>query len=421
MIPLEHDFIRADKIVNRFHLMTKKGNVKSSDVWRDVWNVVETITSGRDRLVAALPKDVSEVEQIAKTGTAKHSTPNRTRSAEWLDKHGRCLDNIRPDDSTMPQAGKGAFATRTIKKGEVIAPVPVVQILRRDLEVYEETAEDKNRRIIRFLGNQLLINYCYSHPESSIMLFPYSPVTNYVNHNGTSPNAKLQWSSLSKKDWLHRSPEDLARESHTGLVMELVALRDITADEEVFLSYGSGWDEAWREFVMDWHPSYHENPLNYSQAAIFNKRVEWLKTKKELLERPYPENIMTICFVGNRQLKAMRSPESEMRTYRWAYSEEVYGDIDSSFPCDVIDREESVNLKDAYDRKDSILPSNVRYTAIVHKGEWGGDVIFKNIPRQAIRFFDVAYSSDLFLRTAFRHEIHLPDDMVPSAWRDLNK
>lgn len=159
LVPLENDFARADALVSRFHYMTTKGRIKSPDLAKDVWSLVETVTSSRDRLLAALPKDVSEVEKVAATGSAKYSTPNRVRSNDWLEENGRCLDNIRPGDSTIPQAGKGAFATRNIKKGEVIAPMPVVQILRKDLEVYEEHVEDGKKPLIKFLGYQQLMNY----------------------------------------------------------------------------------------------------------------------------------------------------------------------------------------------------------------------------------------------------------------------
>lgn len=419
MIPLEYDFVRADALINRFHHMTTNGSIKSSDLAKDVWGIVEKISSSRDRLAAALPKDVTEVAKVAKTGSAKYSTPGRVRSNEWLEANGRCLDNIRPDDSTVSQAGKGAFATRAIKKGATIAPIPVVQILRRDLEVYEENRDSRNKPVVKFLGHQLLMNYCFSHKDSSIMLFPYAPVTNYINHNFTSPNAKLQWSALSKNEWLDRTPEDLASEPHAGLVMELVALRDIQPDEEVFISYGNEWDQAWRDFVIDWHPSHHYHEQNYTQAAVFNKRVAWLRTEKELLKDPYPENVMTVCFVGNRQHPPIPSSvHDKIKQYKWLYHEGVFGDIEFSFPCEVIKRGGNVDLDDAYDRKDSIMPANVRYTAVVHQDE-KGDAIFTNIPRQAIRFFDVPYSSDLFLRNVFRHEIHLPDNMVPKAWRDL--
>ena len=39
------------------------------------------------------------------------------RDLEWLQKHGRCMDNIRDGVSQIPHAGRGAFARRFISKG----------------------------------------------------------------------------------------------------------------------------------------------------------------------------------------------------------------------------------------------------------------------------------------------------------------
>jgi len=411
---LENDFIRADALVNRFHRLTATGKLKSDDLAKDVWGLVESATALRDRLAAALPHDVSDVERAAKTGTAKYSTPNRIRTPDWLEENGRCLDNIRPGDSTIPQAGKGAFATRSIKEGDVIAPMPVVQILRRDLEIYEDNSlEGSSKPDIRYLTDQLLKNYCYGGKDSSLLLFPYSPVVNYMNHNATTFNAKIRWSSLSRKDWLERTPDELARESHAGLIMEVVAVRDIRPDEEVLLNYGDDWDKAWRERVIDWYPTDDEELKSYTPASKFNDRVEWLRTERELEAEPYPDNVMTVCFVGGEP------PPNGAKTYRWTHYDGIFQDAGYAHPCQIVDREGNVDLDDAYDRKDSIFPADLRYTARVYREEEEEEVTYTNIPRQAVRFFDVPYSSDNSLRTAFRHEIRLPDDMVPPKWRDL--
>ena len=44
--------------------------------------------------------------------------------------------------------------------------------------------------------------------------------------------------------------------------------------------------------------------------------------------------------------------------------------------------------------------------------------IVENVPRRAIEYFDLKYKSGMFHPHAFRHEIELPDDMIPEAWRD---
>lgn len=46
--------------------------------------------------------------------------PSSTRSVEYLERHGRCIDTIVPGKSTLPQAGRGAFAKRPFVKDQVV-------------------------------------------------------------------------------------------------------------------------------------------------------------------------------------------------------------------------------------------------------------------------------------------------------------
>jgi hypothetical protein len=65
-------------------------------------------------------------------------------------------------------------------------------------------------------GSKMVLNYAYGHPELSLLLFTYSPVINYINHNASGFNAKLRWSTLSshRGDWLERTPDELESERH---------------------------------------------------------------------------------------------------------------------------------------------------------------------------------------------------------------
>lgn len=84
--------------------------------------------------------------------------------------------------------------------------------------------------------------------------------------------------------------------------------------------------------------------------------------------------------------------------------------------CEIIGRTEP---KDAELRKDSVNPIDVLYGAKVYFNSRKKDFwMVRDIPRRAIEFFDGTYNGDQFMRSAFRHEIELPDDMLPKAWRD---
>ena len=106
----------------------------------------------------------------------EYAIPNPSRSLEYLKTNGICLDNIKVGPSTNPQAGRGAFATRHIRKGDIVAPAPVVQITdRRSLELLKVKTfgsdDEKEESVERTF--QLLLNYCYGHQNSSVLLLPF--------------------------------------------------------------------------------------------------------------------------------------------------------------------------------------------------------------------------------------------------------
>ena len=95
------------------------------------------LKSSNTRLANAIPKTLEDVKVALKNGSAEASVPDKVRSMEWLQTNGACIDNIVATKSRIIQAGNGAFATRRIKKGDVISPVPVVQIRREHLDLYD--------------------------------------------------------------------------------------------------------------------------------------------------------------------------------------------------------------------------------------------------------------------------------------------
>eukprot|EP00957_Ditylum_brightwellii_P100248 7639372-Ditylum_brightwellii.AAC.1 len=155
--------------------------------------------------------------------------------------------------------------------GDVIAPAPLLHIWRDDsLNEYEEDYDDGT--VQPFHEYQLLLNYCFSHPRSSLLLYPYSPVVNYINHDGKEPNAFIRWSGRKyhKSEWLDRTVEDIIdNEAHPGLILEFVAARDIDAGEEIFINYGEGWEEAWNKYVKDWESD--PNDENYIPLSTLNE------------------------------------------------------------------------------------------------------------------------------------------------------
>ncbi len=94
------------------------------------------------------------------------------RSQQWLEENGICLDNIEMKQSTNPNAGRGAFATRNIRKGDIVAPAPVIQITHRQSMELLKVKTDPIKGDLVEKSQQLLLNYCFGHRNSSILLYP---------------------------------------------------------------------------------------------------------------------------------------------------------------------------------------------------------------------------------------------------------
>jgi hypothetical protein len=212
------------------------------------------------------------VKSLAKTTV----TP---RTLEWITSHGMCLDNIVSAPSTLPHAGRGAFAQRFIPKGSVIVPAPLLQIPDfQELFMYNlKTTPDGDEFIPRtmvredatwsksveqedelWIGAQLLINYCFSHFETPLLLCPQTNAV-LVNHCSTrqsyggdcsrynaetdeskrGPNAIVRWATTWDPDteqWLQYSLKDIekfTRQGERGLSIDYVATRDIFPGDEV--------------------------------------------------------------------------------------------------------------------------------------------------------------------------------------------
>ena len=213
------------------------------------------------------------------------------KSATELEQNGMCLDNILPGKSTIDDAGKGAFSSRYIAKGAVIAPAPLIPIRHRNaLKMTQFRINDETGEREYIFGNQLLLNYCFGHPKSSLLFFPYSPTVNLINHDSKRTNAKLQWSESRLhfgKEWLEYPLDKFNSINRTGLLMEIVATRDISISEEILLDYGRGWEEAWNRHVQEWQPAVDVDGYVYPTDL----------DNQDELPLELPDNLMTTCLV----------------------------------------------------------------------------------------------------------------------------
>lgn len=206
LVPVSDSFEKAQKFLLKYgkllvgsdnpnDLVEDKMSLDDS-AQQDLWNIIKTFPyPTRER--QALPDDHKDAVRAIHGDIQIIEKENSIRDVSYLKEHGKCVDNIVPGQSNIPHAGRGAFATRFIPKGGLVAPVPVVHFADgAAANMYNETI--KNGKIVRdeTLGpikQQIISNYMFGHPKSTVRLFPYSSNTAYVNHHATDYNAEVRY------------------------------------------------------------------------------------------------------------------------------------------------------------------------------------------------------------------------------------
>lgn len=413
----------------------------------------------------AYSADGKKAEEIA-LDLAKETVISRT--LEWIKEHGTCIDNLLPQISTLPHAGKGAFAQRFIAKGELIAPCPLLQVMdytyfniydfdlddkgtpylvkgadEEDANGHAEKEDEENMHVP--IGSQLLMNYCMSHPETSMFMCPQTNVilmnhcSSRVSYGGDcykynnnpvsslrGANAEMKWATdwdPDTEEWLKLSVDKMAQKvkrGKRGLSMDIIATRDIYPGEEVFLDYGEGWEEDWKEHVDTWLPPNPED--NYVPIKELNDDIEnHLRRKSDLEKDPYPENADLACIYwpeDDEVINDLSDVEEDDRD--WKSDGSKYHQENSHYKyygivirCDVLEMNEAED-------------GEISYTVELYSKDgmsiWaanGKQRILTNYPVKSIEFVPIKYSSDQHIVGAFRSYIRIPDDIFPEHWKDM--
>ena len=141
------------------------------------------------------------------------------------------------------QLGKGLFAKRRFRKGEIVTVSPVILI-------------PKDRVIDSSKTACVLINYCIASAHSSIALFPFA-LGALINHGPPqTANVEVDWywwnedgandETMIRK--MNTPLIDLSQEGSAQLDLQYIATRDIEAGEEIHYSYGQEWQDAWSRY-----------------------------------------------------------------------------------------------------------------------------------------------------------------------------
>jgi hypothetical protein len=263
---------------------------------------------------------------------------------------------------------------------------------------------DHNQRpdVNSFAGYHLWYNYCMGHRSSSILLCPYGSGINYINHNQSLANIKMQWPPHGEmshdESWLNRPSMDADNLHATHLGMDYVATHDIEKGDELLLDYGNDWEQAWQEHLSHWEPS--EEDKEYISATQWNREnaAVPLKTLDEQETTPYPSNLLMRCDEDVYE-------DDELWYQKKGRPKKEWQSWDKGHACVVLKRSEE---------NDGTVTYNVQLT---HEKE--GVMVYRNrVPRDLIVMIDEPYSTDWHMVNVFRHSIGIPDEMFPQAWMD---
>jgi hypothetical protein len=427
--PLLGDFTKAEYVLRNMTALNLTRDIQK-DLYENV--VVEIKKAFTSRILGALPLTVEDAVIGAEQELAVLHQPAAVRPIEWLRQHGRCIDNIAPASSSIRQAGHGAVATRPLEQNQIITTSPLHHLPMRtfvEMYNYEWIKNAKNgktmRRAISESGQQILVNYCFGHHESSLLLCPYGNGVNYLNHNQTRANVGIRWPASAQSGFsMHNTTQveqgfvdDLMSNLKPQLALDYVALRDIKAGEELFLDYGDRFEEAWQRHAAQYRPV-TPNADDYVDGFLMNfqKTNDPVRTEQEQESHPYPDHIQIRAHPMLHQQKPVTTtPESEKGTYTWVVTE--YG-----LPAKILERsvnETAQQPQHSYTIQIGIVGQaaawNIRNRDREANVTW---VDRENVPRSALSFFDKPSSTDMHLPNAFRHAIGIPDDIFPKQWKN---
>jgi hypothetical protein len=174
--------------------------------------------------------------------------------------------------SLIPSAGKGLFAMRNFKAGEIVTISPTMVMSKEQVEK------------TRLESDSVLQNYCIaSSSVSSIVLFPFG-LSGVANHaRAGHANMEMEWhwwSEEEKQNKMSASAEDLSGAAFAQLDIAFHATVDIWEGTELTFDYGDEWADAWVSYLgqlNQWHmneawiehaESNHEAPYSNLKESV---------------------------------------------------------------------------------------------------------------------------------------------------------
>lgn len=358
-----------------------------------------------------------------------------------------CLDEtVRVAPSSIPGAGRGLVAKKAMAAGDLILSTPLVPLQRQELNVVTAAEQGINER-------QLLLNYCWGHADSDLLLLPVGPLVGYLNHAGgaappgtVAPNAKIVWHShtltaeqlaqLDRRQEFHHYDEIKTWKAHRvaqthgmGLVADVVATRPVAVGDEILLDYGPAWQAAWERHETAWRQALDQNDgkafsRDYVDAqelvrALTERGEPLYRTMTEQARNPYPPNINVFCFYAQQEMFLTNDSYIDDDEFVMEGSagyidyETATAEHNCFRPCRILERTGGDDGKGGQQATYTVELNLVHNPFILTRCLIRQDLIMTHVPALALRLVDKPYTTDVLLPQAFRHEIGVPD--VPST------
>ena len=405
-VPLSGHVLKANVLMNKYKSLCKRHGDTHPALLKDLYEsfVWKNPFSDESRILFAVPKTWEETEKVWEYGSLKRYLRDvHSRPLEWIEENGACGDNIREGPSDL--AVRGGLATRPLAKDSVVAPLPMIHLpYKQILATPTLKQHQKIGKVRPKPPYQQLLNYCFGHANTTMLLCPYGTMSSLVNHNQTRANTKVQWADPSRSnhqpEWLNMTPRQLDEAKlSAGLAMELVATRDIKEGEEILLDYGDDFERAWQAHVKQWKPHVDKEYTVSSDYDILAKEGHW----RTAHEDPYPINLQL------HYDEAFDSHSTWKIHWKKGKLEKYVKDMDDvKRPCVITRRLKDADKNIWYDG--FILPSDPNSKKTPKK--------FRSLPHQAFSLRDKRYTTDVHLPKAFRHPIGIPNDLLPDAWKN---
>ena len=220
---------------------------------------------------------------------------------------GHCLTQVYTAPSTLPNAGRGLFASRSFEPGEIVTISPVLLLPVENID--DGSGYDSS----------VLMNYVMSIAQASIALVPFG-MSGMANHapslfetpmGSFTANMKPEWfyweesmtlpslqnssdnSSNSSKETTRATAKtllELSQQPFTQLELAFRALRFIAEGEELFYSYGAQWQSTWNKHIVDLRDYHRKHRM---------KKIQIKNEHGDLVDGEYQHPPLFRTFIGD--------------------------------------------------------------------------------------------------------------------------